>query len=477
MYTQRKLIAHAIMHIQQVAQVLHRANRNEPKLAERVRAVQQRCFRTSVRKFRNRRNHNAPRSSLLKESSGRAGRIAFDTTAFDRCGNLQYIERGAIHDARVSIHPPRNRGAMSCFAEPMHIRRSAFPVRFIPRVCDEPFALRKCCVTGADALLEFLARTTCGQIEFTHRTTAKREMQVRVDESRNQDTAAEIDHFAMRRNLCSGWIECDHDAIANEDARCPRTRGNSSPNSTVAKDARRMDDYSHARARIVLPMLQAIRLTTATAMLATIFACSDSAPAPKLPSPPVAPPRAPSLSTPAPAGAVGAAVEASWSNDNNSTATSDAAVLSVAGLTGPKPVAWNWVKPSMQFRTLQYTVAGGADSTSAADLIVSVFKEGDGGPIDANIERWRGQFRNGEEIATAKSSKGEVQGMTLTHVEIEGDYMSMGAPAPKSGYMQLAAIVEAPGRNVFFRLTGPKSTVEANRALFDALIAGLREGK
>lgn len=152
-------------------------------------------------------------------------------------------------------------------------------------------------------------------------------------------------------------------------------------------------------------------------------------------------------------------------------------MLSVAGLTGPKPVAWNWVKPSMQFRTLQYTVAGGADSTSAADLIVSVFKEGDGGPIDANIERWRGQFRNGEEIATAKSSKGEVQGMTLTHVEIEGDYMSMGAPAPKSGYMQLAAIVEAPGRNVFFRLTGPKSTVEANRALFDALIAGLREGK
>ncbi len=152
-------------------------------------------------------------------------------------------------------------------------------------------------------------------------------------------------------------------------------------------------------------------------------------------------------------------------------------MLSVAGLTAPKPVAWTWVKPSVQFRTLQYTVAGGADSTSAADLIVSVFKSGDGGPIDANIERWRGQFRKGEAMADAKTSKTEVQGMPVTRVELEGDYLSMGSPAPKVGFMQLAAIVEAPGRNVFFRLTGPKATVEATRGAFDALVEGIREGR
>ena len=51
--------------------------------------------------------------------------------------------------------------------------------------------------------------------------------------------------------------------------------------------------------------------------------------------------------------------------------------------------------------------------------------------------------------------------------------MAMGAPAPKANTLQLAAIVQAEGRNVFFRLVGPKETVEANRAAFDAMVEGL----
>lgn len=58
-------------------------------------------------------------------------------------------------------------------------------------------------------------------------------------------------------------------------------------------------------------------------------------------------------------------------------------------------------------------------------------------------------------------------------VELAGEFMSMGAPAPKDGFRQLAAIVQAPGRNVFFRLVGPDATVEANRADFTKLIEGL----
>ncbi len=127
----------------------------------------------------------------------------------------------------------------------------------------------------------------------------------------------------------------------------------------------------------------------------------------------------------------------------------------------------------MQFRTLQYSVPGGADSTLTAELVVSVFVAGDGGPLEANIERWRGQFRNGDEAVTAKRSRKEVGPLEVELVELEGDYFAMGAPAAKRGFMQLAAIVQAEGRNVFFRLVGPKDTVESNRAAFDALIDGL----
>jgi hypothetical protein len=51
--------------------------------------------------------------------------------------------------------------------------------------------------------------------------------------------------------------------------------------------------------------------------------------------------------------------------------------------------------------------------------------------------------------------------------------MAMGAPAPKKDSLQLAAIVQAEGRNVFFRLVGPKETVEANREAFNKMIDGL----
>ena len=127
----------------------------------------------------------------------------------------------------------------------------------------------------------------------------------------------------------------------------------------------------------------------------------------------------------------------------------------------------------MQFRTLQYTVPGEGDSTKAAEVIVSVFVAGDGGPLDANIERWRGQFRKNNEPVEAKRSSKEVGPLKVEFVELEGDFMAMGAPAPKKDSLQLAAIVQAEGRNVFFRLVGPKETVEANREAFNKMIDGL----
>jgi hypothetical protein len=52
--------------------------------------------------------------------------------------------------------------------------------------------------------------------------------------------------------------------------------------------------------------------------------------------------------------------------------------------------------------------------------------------------------------------------------------MGMGAAAPRPGYMQLGAIVQAPGRNVFIKLVGPQATVESNRAAFEAMVAGMK---
>jgi hypothetical protein len=199
----------------------------------------------------------------------------------------------------------------------------------------------------------------------------------------------------------------------------------------------------------------------------------SGAPAAAAPSAPV--PSAPASSVPPTASTAAAVIDSKVdpSGWKVSTSADDPQWLEVAGFRAPKPASWAWTKPSMQFRTLQYTVPGEGDSTKAAELIVSVFVAGDGGPLDANIERWRGQFRKNNEPVEAKRSSKEVGPLKVEFVELEGDFMAMGAPAPKKESLQLAAIVQAEGRNVFFRLVGPKETVEANRESFNKLIDGL----
>ena len=127
----------------------------------------------------------------------------------------------------------------------------------------------------------------------------------------------------------------------------------------------------------------------------------------------------------------------------------------------------------MDAAALADAVAGEVDSTKAAELVISVFVAGDGGPLDANIARWKGQFRAGDAAPEPKVTDSEVGPLKVKFVELEGDYMAMGAPAPRKDFLQLGAIVEAPGRNVFFRLIGPKETVESNRADFMKMIDGL----
>jgi hypothetical protein len=225
-------------------------------------------------------------------------------------------------------------------------------------------------------------------------------------------------------------------------------------------------------------------LIVSASIFAVLAACGE-VPAPKPPAA-IAPsasarpadsgaPAAPAPSVPPTASTAAAVIDSKVdpSGWKVSTSADDPQWLEVAGFRAPKPASWAWTKPSMQFRTLQYTVPGEGDSTKAAEVIVSVFVAGDGGPLDANIERWRGQFRKNNEPVEAKRSSKEVGPLKVEFVELEGDFMAMGAPAPKKDSLQLAAIVQAEGRNVFFRLVGPKETVEANREAFNKMIDGL----
>ena len=159
-----------------------------------------------------------------------------------------------------------------------------------------------------------------------------------------------------------------------------------------------------------------------------------------------------------------------------SSATSNPSLIELPSITLPKPAAWTWVKPSMQFRTLQYQVCnpGSGKVAPCADLIVSVFKMGDGGSVDANIGRWKNQFQNVDgSPAQPTRSQRVVAGASVTRVDLKGAWKGMGMGEAQNNSEQLAAAIELPQETIYIRMVGPESTVEAARKDFEAMVDGL----
>ena len=109
-----------------------------------------------------------------------------------------------------------------------------------------------------------------------------------------------------------------------------------------------------------------------------------------------------------------------------------------------------------------------------ADLIVSVFKLGDGGSVDANIGRWKNQFQNADGApAEPIRSQRVVAGAPVTRVDLKGAWKGMGMGEAQNNSEQLAAAIELPQETIYIRMVGPESTVEAARKYFEAMVDGL----
>ena len=97
-----------------------------------------------------------------------------------------------------------------------------------------------------------------------------------------------------------------------------------------------------------------------------------------------------------------------------------------------------------------------------------------GGSLEANIDRWMGQFdaaaRNG-----VKRTQRTVHGLSVVIVEIHGTYSSgMDPSADRAHWALLAAIIETPGMPHFFKITGPEKTVTSARSELDEMLGTLK---
>ena len=150
------------------------------------------------------------------------------------------------------------------------------------------------------------------------------------------------------------------------------------------------------------------------------------------------------------------------------------------GLTWTAPPEWN-AQGERPMRAATYRILAAKGDSESAELAVFYVGESSGGGVDANVKRWIEQFQKADGSSAAKDAKvkkEKIAGLPATAVEVKGTYMGgsmMGPSAPKPGYRLLGAIVEGPGGNVFFKLTGPDKTVTAAEKPFRKLLDGLKK--
>jgi hypothetical protein len=118
-------------------------------------------------------------------------------------------------------------------------------------------------------------------------------------------------------------------------------------------------------------------------------------------------------------------------------------------------------------RAAQYKLPKAEGDSEDASLVLYYFGPSQGGPPQANIDRWIAQIQQADGSSSkdkAKTDMMTVNGLKITTVDVIGTYMAEMAPGSgtahnDTNYRLRAAVIETPKGNYFLKLVGPAKTV------------------
>jgi gluconolactonase len=151
-------------------------------------------------------------------------------------------------------------------------------------------------------------------------------------------------------------------------------------------------------------------------------------------------------------------------------------MVKAGGITLTVPEAWKEKEPSSNFRAAEIEVPAAGDDKSPGELVVFNFGAGGGGGVQANVDRWIGQFdAEGRKVKVwkGKASQGE-----YTLVDLTGTYKKpIGPPIqmkskPMPGWRVLGVVLQAEGGPYFIKLDGPDKTINAAATDFRTSFGG-----
>lgn len=131
------------------------------------------------------------------------------------------------------------------------------------------------------------------------------------------------------------------------------------------------------------------------------------------------------------------------------------------------PDGWVVEHPSSSMRVAQYKLPKVEGDSEDASLVLYYFGQGQGGSVEANIDRWIGQMQQPDGSSGKDKAKTEilnVNGLKVTTVDARGTYSAEMTPGKgdlmtKNNYRLRGAIVETPKGAYFAKLVGPDKTV------------------
>lgn len=138
-----------------------------------------------------------------------------------------------------------------------------------------------------------------------------------------------------------------------------------------------------------------------------------------------------------------------------------------------RPEGWLWQASASPMRKAQLLVRGAGGEV--ADVVFFHFGPGQGGSVEANVERWLQQMENPSRAATRTEDTAAAR---VTFVEAEGTFLSgmPGTPAiPMEGFALRGAILESPGGDVYVKFTGPAAAVLPASADFERMVRTARQ--
>ncbi len=151
-------------------------------------------------------------------------------------------------------------------------------------------------------------------------------------------------------------------------------------------------------------------------------------------------------------------------------------------LTFEAPSGWIAQSPQTSMRVAQYELPRAEGDSENASLVVYYFGQGQGGSVEANLERWMHQMEQPDGRPSKERARIEtmtVNGLNVTLLDLTGTYRAeimpgQGARYHKPGFRMRAAVIETPRGPYFVKLVGPEKTVHRWDEAFMAFIRSMR---